>query len=124
MANADVRWIQSPTIIGGNIRSRRERVRGALLTLCQSHGGRLEARSKSNAQWNDRTGQARGGIGNQVTASGDTIEITVYHTAAHGVFLELGTSRMPKLGVMDHEVLVTAAEVTTDAQRVVRGLFG
>jgi len=124
MAGADVRWTQSPTIIGGNIRNRRERVRGALLTLCQSHGGRLESRTKANSQWNDRTGNARQGIGNQVTASGNVIDIVVFHNVDYGKFLELGTSRIPKLGVMDHEIQVTAAEVTTDAAKVVRGLFG
>ncbi len=120
----DVRWTQSPTIIGGNIRNRRERVGGALLTLCKSHGGRLESRTKANSRWSDRTGNARQGIGNQVQASGNVIEIVIYHTMDYGKFLETGTSRMPKLGVMDHEVQVTAAEVTTDAAKVVRGLFG
>jgi len=120
----NVQWTQPPTIIGGNIRSRRERAGSALLALCQSHGGRLETRTKANSQWNDRTGNARQGIGNQVQASGNVIEIVIYHTMDYGKFLELGTSRMAKLGVMDHEIQVTAAEVTTDAAKVVRGLFG
>lgn len=120
----NVRWTQPPTIIGGNIRNRRDRAGNALLALCQSHGGRLETRTKANSRWNDRTGNARQGIGNQVQANGDRIEIVVYHTMEYGPYLELGTSRMPKLGVMDHEIQVTAAEVTTDAARVVKGLFG
>ncbi len=124
MAGLNIGWTQPPTIIAGNIRSRRERAGSVLLALCQSHGGRLETRTKANSQWKDRTGNARQGIGNQVQASGDVIEIVIYHTQSYGVFLELGTSRMPKFGVMDHEIQVTAAEVTTDAQRLVRGLFG
>ena len=124
MAGLNIGWTQPPTIIAGNIRSRRERAGSVLLALCQSHGGRLESRVKSGSRWNDRTGNARQGIGNQVQASGDVIEIVIYHTMDYGPYLELGTSRMPKLGVMDHEIQVTAAEVTTDAARVVKGLFG
>ncbi len=120
----DVRWTQPPTIIAANIRARRERAGSALLALCQSHGGRLETRVKNGSRWNDRTGNARQGIGNQVQASGDVIEIVIYHTMEYGKYLETGTSRMAKLGVMDHEIQVTAAEVTTDAAKVVKGLFG
>jgi cation transport regulator ChaC len=120
----DVGWTQPPTIIGANIRTRRERAGSALLALCQSHGARLESRTKATSTWNDRTGNARQGIGNPVQASGNVIEIVIYHTMEYGKYLETGTSRMAKLGVMDHEIHVTAAEVTTDAAKVVRGLFG
>jgi hypothetical protein len=120
----NVQWTQPPTIIAGNIRNRRERVGSALLALCKSHGGRLETRTKSNSRWGDRTGNARQGIGNQVQASGNVIEIVIYHVVDYAPYIELGTSRIPKLGVMDHEIQVTAAEVTVDAAKVVKGLFG
>jgi hypothetical protein len=119
-----ISWPRPTSIISSQIASRAQRARSALFDLCEFHGGDLANRSKANAKWNDRTGNARGGIGSQVVASGDSIEMVVFHSVHYGPYLEMGTSKMPKLGVMAEEVQVTAADVTADAQRVVRGLFG
>jgi len=119
-----IAWPRPTSIISGQIASRKQRARSALLELCQTSGKNLATRSKQNARWNDRTGNARAGIDSEVVASGDVIEMVVYHTMEYGKYLELGTSRMPKLGVMAEEIHVTAAEVTADAQRIVKGLFG
>ncbi len=120
----DVRWTQSPTIIGGNIRTRRERAGSALLTLCKSHGARGESAMRSRAPWNDQTGNARQGLFNEVHAGSDVIEIVFGGTAEYQKYLELGTSRAaarPIIVPVTHEV---AAQVTTDAAKVVKGLFG
>ena len=119
-----IRWTRSPSLIGGEIRSRKERVRGGLVELAGVHGARVEANSKQNAKWNDRTGNARAGIGNQVTSTGEGIEIVVFHSVHYGPYLETGTSKMPKLGVMAEEAEKTAVELSQDASELIRRLFG
>lgn len=119
-----ITWPQPTSIISGNINSRRQRARSALLAMCQTSAANLATRSKQNAKWNDRTTNARAGIGSDVADQGDIIEMVVYGVVPYQRFLELGTSTMPRLGVMADEIHVTAAEVTIDAQRIVRGLFG
>lgn len=119
-----ITWTRPTSIISGEIRRREERARSALLAMCQHAGTDLANRSKSNAKWNDRTTNARAGIGSEVFGTGETIEIVVYHVVDYGPYLELGTSKMPKLGVMADEAQITAAQVTADAQKIVRGLFG
>lgn len=119
-----IAWPRPTSIISGEIRSRKQRARSALLELSQFHAANLATRSKQNARWNDRTGNARAGIGSQVVDGGDVIEMVVFHTMSYGKYLELGTSKMARLGVMTDEIHVTAAQVTTDAQKIVKGLFG
>ncbi len=120
---AVVRWTKSPAPIGREISGRAQRIRAGVTALAQSHGTRLADRSRDNATWQDRSGDARGGIASEVMASGNIIDIIVYHVMEYGPYLELGTSRMAKYGVMDHEVQVTAAELTADAQALVRRLL-
>lgn len=119
-----ITWPRPTSIISNEIANRKQRARSALLELCQFHGSNLATRSKQNAKWNDRTTNARSGIGSETVGTGNSIEMVVFHTMEYGKYLELGTSRMPKLGVMTDEIHVTAAEVTADAQKVVKGLFG
>jgi hypothetical protein len=120
---AAVRWTRSPNLIGAEIRSRKERVRAGLVDLAGSHGARVESNSKQNARWQDRTGAARAGIGHQVSTTSDAIEIVVFHSVSYGVFLETGTSKMPRYGVMVEEAEKTAAELAADAGELVRRLF-
>lgn len=119
-----IRWTRPTSIISHEIGSRKERARQGIVELAHSHGARVESNSKQNARWNDRTGAARAGIGHGVFASGDAIEIVVYHSVHYGGYLETGTSRMPKLGVMAEEANKTAAEFSADASELVRRLFG
>lgn len=119
-----IRWDRSPSIISGQIRTRKDAVRQGVVQQAGSHGARVEANSKQNARWNDRTGNARAGIGHQVSTTGDGIEIVVFHSVHYGGYLETGTSKMPKLGVMAEEAEKTAAELTQDAGELVRRYFG
>lgn len=119
-----IAWPKPTSIISSEIGRRKTQARSALVELSQYHGANLATRSKQNARWNDRTGNARAGIGSEVVDGGDVIDIVVFHSVEYGKYLELGTSRMARLGVMADEIHVTAAELTSDAQAVVRRLFG
>ena len=119
-----ITWTRPTSIISNEIASRRKRGQAALLDMCRYQATDLANRSKSNAKWNDRTGDARAGIGSETVGTGESIEMVVYHAVAYGKYLELGTSEMPKLGVMTDEIHTTAANVTADAQKIVQRLFG
>lgn len=121
---AHVQWVKSPTGIADEIARRSGRVQQRLTAAAYQRGEELENNSRNNARWNDRTGNARAGIQHIVEASGDVIEIAVGHEVEYGVYLELGTSRMPKLGVMAEEADRTAAAYARDAAEIVRSEFG
>lgn len=42
-----------------------------------------------NAPWNDRTGDARGGLQSAVFLNNDDLEIQLYHTIEYGLWLEV-----------------------------------
>lgn len=47
-----------------------------------------EAYMKSNAPWQDQTGDARRGLSAKVSSDDESIEIALYHTVDYGVYLE------------------------------------
>lgn len=66
------------------------RVDSAALAAAKDGGKEMESWMKTNARWQDITGQARQGLGVHVQhTAGSGIEITAFNSAPHGVFLEL-----------------------------------
>ncbi len=56
---------------------------------------------KENRPWNDRTGEAREGLGAAVVSKAPPeIIVVLYHTAEHGIFLENGTVKMAPLPII------------------------
>lgn len=51
--------------------------------------GELLDYARQNAPWNDRTGDARGGLSSEVTAENESLEIQLYHTVTYGIWLEI-----------------------------------
>ena len=51
----------------------------------------MEAYARSNAPWEDRTGDARGGLTGQVDTSAETgtLSVNLFHTVDYGVWLEI-----------------------------------
>lgn len=45
--------------------------------------------AKENAPWGDRTGFARSGLSGQVDSDGQNLTVSLFHTAPHGVWLEV-----------------------------------
>ena len=45
--------------------------------------------AQENAPWQDRTGEARGGLNAVVEEGSDEIYLVLFHTAEHGYWLEL-----------------------------------
>lgn len=74
--------------------------------------------AKTNAPWEDRTGDARNGLDIEVDEDGDIVTITLYHTIEYGLWLEViqagrfGTI-MPTLEHYAHVVFDATGAVQT-----------
>jgi HK97 gp10 family phage protein len=55
---------------------------------------KAEEHMKHNAPWNDRTTNARNGLGARQRSKGDHHVIVLYHSVDYGVYLEEGTENM------------------------------
>jgi hypothetical protein len=71
---------------------------------------RLYTLARANAPWGDRTGEARAGLDAEVYEEGDEIVVDLFHTAEHGVWLEIAMGGvyaiiMPTLEALGPDIL-------------------
>jgi HK97 gp10 family phage protein len=86
--------------------------------------GELEKYMKSNAPWNDRTGDARSGLRAEYTGGGTLYRVELYHTVPYGKFLEFGTVNMSPRPIL-RPTLDSGVQVAATAMGVViRETFG
>lgn len=52
----------------------------------------VEEYAKQNAPWDDRTGEARTGLTAEAFEDGGILTVVLYHTAEHGIWLEVRNS--------------------------------
>jgi len=52
------------------------------------YGIQIENYAQANAPWEDRTGEARDGLGVEVDEDGETVTLTLYHSVEYGFWLE------------------------------------
>lgn len=95
MADAIFRWQVSPTTaFAGPLQRRAARAGAIVYGVAQNGAQHLATRAKEVRPWTDRTNAARAGLTGVATREGENVRIQVFHTAEHGPYLELGTSRM------------------------------
>lgn len=108
-------WVVSPKVIADGLEKYGERALVALQAVANYWGQSIQDESRENARWEDRTGNARGGLFFAVDGFGlsplmgevvpeaksqmsdiavehgdkDTLIITLAHTVFYGKFLEL-----------------------------------
>lgn len=58
------------------------------------HRPHAEEHMKHNAPWNDRTTNARNGLGARVRGGGKRVALVLFHSVDYGIYLELGTEDM------------------------------
>lgn len=51
--------------------------------------GRVETEARTNAPWEDRTGDARAGLTAQVASENGDVVLTLFHTVEYGLWLEV-----------------------------------
>ncbi len=93
-----------------------ERQRAAGIALAKNWAGQLEGRAKTNAPWQDRTGNARGGLFGTVAIEGNKIFIRVAHSMEYGVSLELGYDG--RFAILKPTVSGATAEVERSYRRL------
>ena len=71
-----------------NLRRGPEQVMRAAWITAQRSAPEVENYMKTEAPWNDQTGNARNGLTARAFNEGDTVGIVLAHSVAYGVFLE------------------------------------
>lgn len=54
----------------------------------EEYAQQILADARANAPWQDRTGDARAGLGVEVTSSLSSVQLTLYHSVEYGQWLE------------------------------------
>lgn len=65
-----------------------EKVKDAAWATAQYMAPRVENYMKTNAPWQDQTGNARSGLAARAYREADSIGIVLYHQVPYGIFLE------------------------------------
>lgn len=68
------------------------RLHSALFAVGQNYAQQVQSYARSNAPWNDQTGNARNGLFGDASRVGESHVITLYHTMPYGVWLEIRNS--------------------------------
>lgn len=102
-----------------NLRDWAERRRAAVIALAQDWAGTLEARTKQNAPWRDRTGNARNGLTGSVAVSRNEVKIALGHSVDYGVFLEL--ARDGKYAILKPTLDAAVSEIYETYERLWKG---
>lgn len=71
------------------VKSHQLRVIEAVYKLGMYWAAQMETYAKSHHKWKDRSGAATSGIRATVTREGRNTVINLYHTAEHGIWLEV-----------------------------------
>jgi hypothetical protein len=96
--------------ISGNIDLLAEAVHPRAVAVMEEGADELVAYAQANAPWGDRTGEARAGLDAEVYEEGDEIVVDLFHTAEHGVWLEIAMGGvyaiiMPTLEALGPDIL-------------------
>jgi len=87
-------WKVPLTVIGDNVRRKEDHFLTSAATLSEGLSQELVNDMRQNAPWNDRTGNARAGLGGDVQVSRSEIVFTLFHSVFYGIYLEEGTRKM------------------------------
>jgi hypothetical protein len=79
-------WITNP--IPGRLQGTAISLRNAVWLAMQFNATEGQNYMRSNAPWNDRTGNARQGLFGRAFKDGKGYTIVYYHTVSYGIFLE------------------------------------
>lgn len=118
---ASVRFDIEPVIVG--LDRYKSYARTRINQYFNQQARSLEAYMKREARWNDRTYQARGGLKAEVivdrfhNSRNQYYSISLYHTAPHGVYLELAMEK--RFAILEPTVRLKGPDVI----RGMKGLF-
>lgn len=94
-----------------------EEVRKAVMGVLEYKAPQVEAHMKTNAPWQDQTGNARQGLRAEAFDLGDdSMGIILYHQVPYGIWLEIKNSGeyaiiLPTIEVMGPEVMASIERI-------------
>lgn len=90
-----------------------------LESVSSDYANAMQAYSKANRPWTDRTGNARRGLFGYVLSEPTRIRTRIAHQVHYGVYLELGFQG--RFAILQPTVAHYIADYYKDVERVVRG---
>lgn len=72
-----------------NFRAAERSVQRAMVAAASRTAPQAEAWMKSNATWQDQTGNARNGLGAQSVIAPNHVAVVLYHSVPYGIWLEV-----------------------------------
>lgn len=87
MASNNTFRLEGPLI--QNLNNFDEHANKAMIAGANFVAPEIESFMRSNAPWEDRTGNARSGLKAKVAVSKDKVAIILYHSVPYGVYLEV-----------------------------------
>jgi hypothetical protein len=90
----------------------------ALSTLAEFHSDRAITKMRSNASWNDQTGNARNGLNSASFSRTNKITIVMFHSVPYGIWLEVRWSGRYRIIVPT--VKEVGREYMTDCRKFMR----
>jgi hypothetical protein len=110
VASGIFRLVWGDTSLINGIREGNERVHAKVMSVLQYKAPAVENYMKTNAPWQDQTGNARQGLRAEAFDEGSNMGIVLYHQAPYGIWLEIKNSGEyaiidPTLQVMGPEVM-------------------
>jgi len=91
----------------------------ALESVSSDYAKAMQAYSKANRPWTDRTGMARRGLLGYVLSEPTRIRTRIAHQVPYGIHLELG--HQGRFSILQPTVSQHIADYYRDVERVVRG---
>lgn len=82
---AEVEWSGTMT---GNLQTLGARNKARMVATARAVAPRIQSHMRTNAPWNDRTGNARNGLFTRVDTSTNQVDIVLYHSVPYGIYLE------------------------------------
>lgn len=101
-----------------NLRELNPRLYSAIYTTMQFFADRAESAAKSNARWQDQTGNARQGLTSKAFAAPDQFTLVLFHTMPYGVWLEVRWSGRYAI------ILPTIEQTGPELMAAIRGIMG
>lgn len=87
-----LRWTVPPSVLAQGVGNYADRLLNAVYDLAQFFAARIESYAKANANWTDRTGNARQGLTARAFKAATAVTLILWHSVEYGVYLELANS--------------------------------
>lgn len=86
MADPGIEWKGD---LSGNLQTLGLRTKARMVATAKYVAPQIQSDMRSNASWQDQTGNARNGLFTQVQVDTNHVAIVLYHSVPYGIWLEL-----------------------------------